>query len=305
VLKIEKTASSKVLGKSMLIVERDNKEEVEDFMENLFDQFPENFQSGQFKKPQRGGNSFQKNRASNISNYLNKLEEQVNADLLMYDEESISMIPPQRPRKITLSYAQATRRLSFRSDPKITTTTNKTESSAANMTTMSTLTQTSLEEAMAKIRSETENSINRLRQELKNEVKSMEDKIASAVVAAMRSNPPMDSMETENTDAISTQSSQTAATIQTLADKYDTLHNAMIMLTNGVSKLAEIQTQQVQKRNRPLDTIPKFRLPPANNSPKSPAQQSPLTKVPRAEHFDRLTTPPPNGTLSDGAQEGQ
>jgi hypothetical protein len=74
----------------------------------------------------------------------------------------------------------------------------------------------------------------------------MEDKIASAVVAAMRSNPPMDSMETENTDAISTQSSQTAATIQTLADKYDTLHNAMILLTERVSKLAEIQTQQAQ-----------------------------------------------------------
>jgi hypothetical protein len=146
---------------------------------------------------------------------------------------------------------------------------------------MSTLTQSSLEEAMAKMRSETENSINQLRQELKNEVKSMEDKIASAVVAAMRSNPPMDSMETENTDAISTQSSQTAATIQTLADKYDTLHNAMLLLTERVSE-----------------------LPTATNSPKT-AQQSPPTKVPHAEHFDRSTTPPPNGTPIDGAQEGR
>jgi hypothetical protein len=168
VIKIEKTASSKELGNYMLIVKRDNKEEVEDFLENLFDQFPENFQSGQFKKPQHGGNSFKKNRASNISNYLNKLEEQVHADLLMYDKESISTTPPQRPRRMTISYAQATRRLSFRSDPTITTTTNKTESSVANLTTMSTLTQSSLEEAMAKMRSETENSINQLRQELKN-----------------------------------------------------------------------------------------------------------------------------------------
>jgi hypothetical protein len=77
------------------------------------------------------------------------------------------------------------------------------------MTTMSTLTQS---------------SINKLRQELKNEVNSMDEKIASAVVAAIRSNPPLDSMETENTDAISTQSSQMAVTMQTLADKYDTLH---------------------------------------------------------------------------------
>jgi hypothetical protein len=194
VLQIEKTASSKELGKYMLIVERDSKEEVEDFLENLFEQFPENFQSGQFLKPQHGGNSFRKNRVSNINNYLNKLEEQVQADLLMYDEDSISTTPPQRPRRMTISYAQATRRLSFQSEPTITTTTNKTETSTANMTTMSTLTQSNLEAAMAKIRSETENSINKLRQELKNEVNSMEEKIASAVVAAIRSNPPLDSM---------------------------------------------------------------------------------------------------------------
>jgi hypothetical protein len=78
----------------------------------------------------------------------------------------------------------------------------------------------------------------------------------------------MDSMETEYADAISMQSSQTAATIQTLADKYDSLHHAMMLLTERVSELAEIQTQAQNKRNRPLDTPSKFRLPPATNSPK-------------------------------------
>jgi hypothetical protein len=73
----------------MLIVKRVHKDDVEDFLENLFDQIPENFQTGQFKKPQRGGNSFMKKRVSNMNNYLNKLEERVHADLLMYDEESI------------------------------------------------------------------------------------------------------------------------------------------------------------------------------------------------------------------------
>jgi type I site-specific restriction endonuclease len=170
-------------------------------------------------------------------------------------------------------------------------------------TPMSTLTQSSLEAAMSKLRADTESSIEKLRKELQSEVKSMEEKIANAVVAAIRVNPPMDSMETEYADAISMQSSQTAATIQTLADKYDSLHNAMMLLTERVSELAEIQTQAQNKRNRPLDTPPKFRLPPATDSPKN-AQQSPPTKVPRAERVDRPTTPPPNGTPRDGAQEG-
>jgi hypothetical protein len=50
VLKIEKTASLKELGKYMLIVEREEKEEVEEFLENPFVQFPDDFQQGQFKK---------------------------------------------------------------------------------------------------------------------------------------------------------------------------------------------------------------------------------------------------------------
>jgi hypothetical protein len=108
VLKMEKTASSKDLGKYMLIVERDSKEEVDEFLENLFDQMPDNFQPGQFQKPQRGGNAFKTKRISNIKNYLDKLEEQVQTDLLMYDEESISTTPPSRPRRMTISYAQAT-----------------------------------------------------------------------------------------------------------------------------------------------------------------------------------------------------
>jgi hypothetical protein len=79
----------------------------------------------------------------------------------------------------------------------------------------------------------------------------------------------------------------------------------MIMLTERVSELAEIQTQQAQnKRNRTLDTPPTFRLPPMTNSP-STAQRSPPTKVPRADHSDGSTTPPPNGSPIDGAQEGQ
>jgi hypothetical protein len=82
----------------------------------------------------------------------------------------------------------------------------------------------------------------------------------------------MDPMETEYAETNSTQSSQhTAATIQTLADKYDSLHNAMLTLTKTVTELAEKQDQTQYKRNRPLDTPPKLRFPPTIDSPKMAA----------------------------------
>jgi hypothetical protein len=40
----------------------------------------------------------QEKRATNISNYLDKLEERVNLDLSMYDEESLASTPPPRMR---------------------------------------------------------------------------------------------------------------------------------------------------------------------------------------------------------------
>jgi hypothetical protein len=48
IIKAEKTASSTALGKFILLVDRDEKEAVEDFIDNLFDQFPDDFQAGQF-----------------------------------------------------------------------------------------------------------------------------------------------------------------------------------------------------------------------------------------------------------------
>jgi hypothetical protein len=300
--KVEKTASSKDLGKFMLLVERDSKNEVEDFLDNLFEQFPENFQTGQFTRPQRGGNAFQKRRVNNINNYLNKLEEKVQSELQMYDEDSLSTSPPTRPRRMTISYAQAARRLSFKNEAKTTSDPKMNYSNETMATSMSTLTQTSLDEAITKIRAETEQSITALRKELKTEFQSMEQKIANAVIAAIRSSPPVESMDTDNADMYSTQSSHTAATIQTLAEKYDSLHSAMLTLTERVIELTERQEPTLQKRNRPLATPPKFRLPPSSES--SPTKQSPPTKVPRAEN-PLSTTPPPYGTPTDGAREGQ
>jgi hypothetical protein len=129
-------------------------------------------------------------------------------------------------------------------------------------TLMSTLTQTSLDEAMSKFRLETENSIEILRKELKLEVQSMEDKIANAIITAIQTTPPMENMETESLESQSMQSSyqETAVTTQSLADKVNLLVNIVQLLTERVSELSEKQETQQIKRNRPLATPPKFRL---------------------------------------------
>jgi uncharacterized protein YacL (UPF0231 family) len=142
VQKIEKTASSNALGKYMLQVNRELKEEVKDYLDGLFAQIPElEGQPASFVRPQRGGNAFKKNRTTNISTYLDKLEQRVNSDLSMYDEESLSSSPPSRVRRPTISYAQAAKRLSFQDESNVLQ--SNINSSLTMATSLSTLTQDS------------------------------------------------------------------------------------------------------------------------------------------------------------------
>jgi hypothetical protein len=298
--KIERTASSDDIGKFMLVVDRENKEDVEDFIDNLFEQIHESENTmGPFKKPQRGGNALRKKRVSNISNYLNKLEERISADISMLDDETLSVSPPPRPRRMTISYAQATQKLSFNGETK---NNEEIQTNAGTMvTTMSTLTQSSLDEAINKIRKETETSIQTLREELKKDVLSMEERIAASVINALKNAPPMEQMETES-DNNSAQSSAQASstTVQTLVDKVDSLYQIVRMLSEKVVEIGEKQ-ESSQKRNRPLGTPPKFELPPLQNEQQQ--TRSPPTKMQRAVE----TTPtkaPPNGIPNKGTREG-
>jgi hypothetical protein len=125
VMGLETTASSKELGKYILVVDREQKEEVEAYVDEIFDQIPEcENHSVPFKKPQRGGNPNKNTSTSSIKNYLDKLEQRVQDELSMYDEEDLSTSPPPRarPRKMTITYAQAAKRLSFQSDAPNQTT---------------------------------------------------------------------------------------------------------------------------------------------------------------------------------------
>jgi hypothetical protein len=173
-----------------------------------------------FKKPQRGGKPAKKNRIENISNYMKKLEESVSIDQMLTDEDSeYSVSPPTRRRRPTVSYAQATKRLSFNNETVLGTPKEATSQNNNTIgTTMSTLTQNSLDAALQQIRKETELSINNLRNEMRTEVKNMEQSIAATVIAAIQAANPIN-MEVESDNRSTGSASQdTTTTIKSMMD---------------------------------------------------------------------------------------
>jgi hypothetical protein len=171
-------------------------------------------------------------------------------------------------------------------------------------TSLSTLTQDSLNEAMAQIRKETAQSIENLRQELQKDVLSMEDNIAEAVIKALKT-PNTISMETDNNDEMSTQSTahDTITTMKTLEEKFDSLSTMVKMLAERMSEIVENQETNQHKRNRPEESPMKqiLKLPSTRQS-----AQSPPSKLPRARAPQQPNTPPPHGIPSSaGTREGQ
>jgi hypothetical protein len=141
---------------------------------------------------------------TSISNYLDKLQEQVNMDLSMYDEESLASTPPPRKRRPTILYAQAAKSLAFQVNAGQKLQTNNNSNNTMT-TSVLTLTQDSLNKAMEQIRHETAQSIEKLRQELQTEVLSMENNTATAVINALKT-PQAIAMDTENSEEMSNQS---------------------------------------------------------------------------------------------------
>jgi hypothetical protein len=314
ILAIEPTASSIKLGKYMVLVDRECKEDVEDFIDEIFNKIPElEGQPEHFKKPQRGGNSFRKNRVDRISHYLKKLEDQLNHDKMMSggdDDSEYSTTPPARSRRPTISYAQATKRLSFQKETIITQTPNNNinNSMQTMTTTMSTLTQSSLNDAIATLRKETENSMNALREELKAEVKSMENSIATAVITAMRQNPTNMDID-ERSDEASANSNQTGTTTKSVMDRLDSLTQIVQLLAEKVQDIATIQEENANKRARSLEPTSRKILQhsPNRETEKDHSTHSPPAKLPRpmARTPSPKPPPPPNGIPKiQGTQEG-
>jgi hypothetical protein len=125
ILKIEQTASSATLGKYLVIFERYMRDEVEIHMDELFEQLPDlPDQPMNFVKPQRGGNTFKKARVNNISTFLSRIEQKIDDENISYADDDEASTPPPRPRRFTISYAQATKRLSFNKETILSPPTN-------------------------------------------------------------------------------------------------------------------------------------------------------------------------------------
>jgi hypothetical protein len=216
------------------------------------------------------------------------------------DDSEYSTSPPTRSRRPTISYAQATKRLSFQNETIIAQTphVNTTNATQTMTTTMSTLTQSSLNDAIASLRKETEKSINDLRDEIKAEVKGMENNIATAVIMAMRQNN-LSNMEVENLEAASMDSSQTATTTKSVMDQLDSLTQIVQLLAKKVQDIATIQEDNANKRARSLEPTIRNILQslPNQEKDKDSGTRSPPAKLPRptARTPPPKPPPPPNG----------
>jgi chemotaxis protein histidine kinase CheA len=292
-----------------LLVDREFKEEVEEFLDTVFERMPEmENQPEHFTKPQRGGKPQKKNRAENISNFLKKLEESVVIDQMLTDEDSeYSVSPPTRSRRPTISYAQATKRLSFQNE-MILGTPNETSTQQTNntaTTNMSTLTQNSLDAAIQQIRKETEKSINDLRQEMRTEVKNMEQSIAATVIAAIQATNPIN-MEVEQENRSTGSSSQdTTATIKLMMDRFDALTQVLQNLATQIKEITESQDSNANKRSRSLTTA--VRQTQNTTTTNSSGNRSPPAKVPRPMAPTPPSMPPPKELQKNktGAQGGK
>jgi hypothetical protein len=180
---------------------------------------------------------------------------------------------------------------------------------------MSTLTQSTLDEAIKNIRNETTRSIEQLKAEMQNKIKTMEGNIAAAVINALKTTPEIVHMETE-TEADSTQSTQeTVVTMKTIANKFEMLTTVVQTLSQQVfaltekqekmqNELAEKSEANLNKRNRPPD-LQARKLSPSLNLANQQAQ-SPPAKQPRASTPTPPATPPPKGIPAKaGTREGK
>jgi hypothetical protein len=310
--KIIRTASSSDVGKYLLLIDRYLKDDVEIFLDGLFDQLPDMTEyPANFKKPQRGGNAFKKARINKISNYLDKLENSINDSDMLYLDDDETSTPPKRPKRFTISYAQATKRLSFQQETILTPPTKIPINSTTVTTTTSSITQESLEESLRRFRIETDNSIAGFRQEIQEKFTNIEDLIVSAVTKAIKT--PAQEIHTQanlndNNSNYSTAQESTNTT-STLTDKVDNLTEIVLMLTKDLKELRaerEREREPPKRTRSPLPTPPKNRTSREDNDDdEEKSGKSPPSKLSRPRSETQTMKPPrhPMQQLTAGAME--
>jgi hypothetical protein len=228
-------------------------------MDELFEQIPDlPEQPMNFAKPQHGGNAFKKARVNNISTFLSRLEQKINDKHISYADDDEASTPPPCLKRFTISYAQATKRLSFNKETVLYPPTNTVHATTTTETPASTLTQESLEESLNRIRQDTEQKLNLFRNKIRQEFGSIEDKIVAAVIKAITPAQEIDTNDSTMTDANSNMTTaQDSQTVSTLTDEVDNLMNIGTEMMHQFQKFQDNRDNLTdrdsakQNRNRP------------------------------------------------------
>jgi hypothetical protein len=207
------------------------------------------------------------------------------------DEEST---PPKRPNRFTISYAQATKRLSFYNESILTPPKNVQAHPTTVTTTTSTLTQESLEESLRRLRVETDNSISTFRKEIQDKFSNMEELIISAVTKAVRIPTQEINTQCNSNDNNSNYSTaqESNNTTSTLTDKVNNLTEIVLLLTKDLKELKadRERERETPKRIRSLFPTPQKKTKPSNKSPPSKQQRSRSdTSIPPRHPIQQLT----------------
>jgi hypothetical protein len=302
--KIEKTASSNDLGKYLLIIYRYMKEQAENYVDSVLELVPElENQPANFKRPQRGGNAFRKARINSINNFLNKLEEKIDNENLMYADDDEDTTPPPRPKRFTISYAQAAKISPTINQNQSTNSSPPTTQVSTEITTTtatSTLTQESLEEALQNFRLEINATFENFKKDTQKEINSIKERMTAAVVEALRKAPREITTVSENCEnSACTNAQESQQTMSTLVDKVESLADSVALLAESVKIL---QHENSQKRNRM--TSPKT----PDTEMKDADSSSPPSKQQKARAPSPTLPRPPKGhpmqQLTNGAQGG-
>jgi hypothetical protein len=279
------------------------KEQAEDYVDSVFELLTElEGQPANFKKPQRGGNAFKKVRLNNISNFLNKLEQDIDDENLMYADDDEDTTPPPRPKRFTISYAQAAKTISPQDQNHQTPNPpNQVSTTTTTTTATSTITQESLEEALQRFRQETNETISAFKNDIRSEISSIEERLTTAMIHAIQ-NAPREITTVKETceNSVGTNAQESQQTISTLVDKVDSLADSVALLAKSVETL---QNENNQKRHR-ISSSPKT----PDTEMKDAESSSPPSKQQRARAPSPPLPRPPKGhplqKITDGAREG-
>jgi hypothetical protein len=210
---------------------------------------------------------------------------------MLGDDDEEDSTPPKRSKRFTISYAQATKRLSFNNESILTPPKTVQAYPTTAMTTTSTLTQESLEESLRRFRIETDNSIETFRNEIQDKFMNMEDLIVAVVTKAVRIPTPEINTQCAPNDTNSNYSTAQDSnyTTSSLTDKVDNLTEIVLLLTKDLKELKADRERESSKRIRsPFPTPPKTNTQKEDDD--SP-NKSPPPKQQRSRS-DSITIPP-------------